>query len=196
MVNALQAAIIPAQSEFQVIGTASNSSNPSVWQPKQIDVTSFVDGSTIAMLSFDLRNDSPDSISNVPNTPTTARLRMASDEEYYFVNIEWFTGLSTSHFRDMQLDIDGTLFRDQFGAFNDHLGLEISGTVQDGLGAGSNILGLTGFEGRTFVLSVPEPKSTLLLIASLLGGWWLFGARRLGGGTALSCRYFSASVVT
>ena len=175
--TAAQAATPPFAS-FSAIGNASNYSNPGVWEHSQFDVTAFVAGASSAMLSFDIANDLPGTGSTSTNLPTNAHLYFASDAGSYFMNFEYFLvgefgtptyGNSSAHFRDVRLMIDGVTYRDQFGAFTNHLGDALLGTAGDGDGPGQNILGQTGFDGRTYMLtaSVPEPETWALMLSGL-----------------------------
>ena len=169
----------PPFGSFTAVGNASNDSNPGVWEHSQVDVTSFVAGASSAVLSFDIANDLPGTGSTSTNLPTNAHLYFASDAGSYFMNFKYFLigefgtptyGNSSAHFRDVQLTIDGITYRDQFGAFANHLGDALLGTAGDGDGPGQNILGQTGFEGRTYVLTapVPEPETWALMLGGLL----------------------------
>ena len=168
----------PPAASFSAIGNASNYSNPGAWEHDQVDVTSFVAGASSAVLSFDIANDLPGTGSTSTNLPTNAHLYFAVDGGVYYLNFEYFLvgefgtptyGNSSAHFRDVQLTIDGAIYRDQFGAFSNHLGDALLGTAGDGDGPGQNILGQTGFEGRTYVLTapVPEPETWTLMLAGI-----------------------------
>jgi hypothetical protein len=169
---------IPAPSAFQAIGTVSNSTNPAAWESHTLDLTAFFPSLTTAHLTFDLINDVA-GFSLVPNTPTTARLYLASENAQYFINFEWISGLSSSHFRNVRLTIDGLLYIDQYGAFNNHLGDAALGTAWDGLDDGFNILGETGFAARTYVLVRVSP---LNISPSVGGDTGLVSVRILGDG--------------
>lgn len=179
---------IPDFSAFQFIGDTSNYTNPGVWEAKQLSITPFVPGASDALLTFEVANDLPGSTSAAMNMPTNAHLYFASDAGEFFLNFEWFfvpasatapAGNSSVHFRDVRLTIDGVLYRDQFVAFNNDLGDPFLGTASDGADDGSNILGQTGFEARTYVFAtaVPEP-STFLLLSSGLIALLGYGLRR------------------
>ena len=171
-------AALPPPASFTAIGNASNYSNPGVWEHNQMNVTSYVAGASNAVLSFDIANDLAGTGSTSTNLPTNAHLFFASDAGNYYMNFEYFLvgefgtpsyGNSSAHFRDVQLTIDGITYRDQFGAFSNHLGDALLGTAGDGDGPGYNILGQTGFEARTYVLTapVPEPETWALMLGGL-----------------------------
>ena len=111
---------------WTLLGSATNSTNPSVWESKSFDVTSLIGGATAATLSFDLRNDW-----NSPGT-TVSRVEFGAEGQNYFARFTYLTGDDTSHWRNVVLDIDGLLFLDQFGAYNNHLGDELLGTAMQG----------------------------------------------------------------
>lgn len=171
-------ATTPPPASFTAFGDAANYSNPAVWEHHQIDITALVAGASSAQLAFDFSNDQPGTGSTSTNAPTNAHLAFASDSSGYYLNFEYFfmgatstapAGTSSAHLRDVSLLIDGALFRDQFGAFDNHLGDTLIGTATDGDGPGFNILGQTGFEGRTYTLTaaVPEPETYALMLAGL-----------------------------
>nr|WP_316641117.1 PEP-CTERM sorting domain-containing protein [uncultured Roseateles sp.] len=166
-------AALPDFASFSALGDVANTSNPGVWESHQLDVTAFVAGATHAELSFDLANDLPGSNSTAINAPTKAHLYFAAEAGQFFMNFEYFAdqiqpAYSSAHFRAVRLTVDGQDYRDQFMAFDADLGPALIGTALDGDGPGSNVLGQTGFEGRTYVLSaVPEPESYALLLAGL-----------------------------
>jgi len=171
-------AALPPLASFNAIGNASNYSNPGVWQHGEVNVSAFVAGASSAMLSFDIANDLPGTGSTSTNLPTNAHLYFAADDGSYYMNFEYFLvgefgtpeyGNSSAQFRDVQLTIDGVTYRDQFGAFSNYLGDPLIGTDGDGDGPGYNILGQTGFEARTYVLTAPvlEPATRALLFAGI-----------------------------
>ena len=167
---------IPPEASFVAIGNTSNDSNPGQWEHRQMDVSAFVDGAAGAVLSFDVANDLPGTGSTATNLPTNAHLSFAQADGHYFLNFEYYLvgepgtpewGDSSVHLRDVELVIDGVVWRDQYLSFGNDLGDALLGTAGDGVGPGYNILGQTGFEARTYVLAstVPEPGAPALLLA-------------------------------
>ena len=144
---------------YTSIGTATNSSNPSVWETYQFDVSQNIAGSTNATLYFDLRNDAPYP-EYYPNS-TTAQVFFGTDTESpnYFAHFEYLAGADTNHYRNAWLDVDGVQYVDQYGPYNDHLGREYMGTSRygqyyDGSFIGRNIKGEIGtFDVTTYILS-------------------------------------------
>lgn len=174
---------VPGFASFAAIGDVSNDTNPGVWEHHGVDVTAWVAGASNAQLGFDFANDLEGTGSTATNVPTNAHLYFASDNGAYFLNFEYFRPLddpfanSSSHLRDVRLVIDGVAFADQFGAFSNHFGNALLGTAGDGDGEGYNILGQTGFEARTYMLTpeVPEPETWALMLGGL---GWLGGLAR------------------
>jgi hypothetical protein len=156
------ASAAPPLSSFVPIGDVSNYSNPGVWEHHQIDVTALVSGAIDAQLSFDFANDLAGTGSTSTNLPTNAHLYFAGDSAGFYLNFEYFFvpatptapfGNASSHLRDVRLTVDGATFDDQYAAFAVHRGDPLYGTAGDGDGPGYNILGQTGFDARTYVLS-------------------------------------------
>ncbi|MEQ1545231.1 VPLPA-CTERM sorting domain-containing protein [Methyloglobulus sp.] len=154
------------------VGTATNSSSPSSWLGFTFDITSAISGASNAKLTFDLRNDG--SPSRTPD-PTTSQVLFGQESSNYFVHLDYVSGLDTSHWRNVQLLIDGISYIDQYGAFNNHLGGEFSGTAMQGAGDARNVLGQSGYDASTFVLT-PVSVSAVPLPAAV----WLFGSGLLG----------------
>jgi len=144
---------------YTSIGTATNSSNPSVWQTFEFNVTQYISGSSSSTLYFDLRNDAPYP-PYYPN-PTTAQIFFGTDTDSsnYFAHLEYLSGGDTNHYRNVWLDIDGVKYVDQYGPYNDHLGKEYLGTswygqYYDGSFIGRNIKDEIGtFDASTYILS-------------------------------------------
>ncbi len=157
------------------VGYATNSTNPSVWQHFDFDITSSIVGVTNAQLSFNLRNDGPPGIPD----PTTTEVLFGIENSDYFVHLNYDSGMDASYWRDVRLNIDGILYLDQFGAFNNHLGDEFIGTAGQGNGPAFNVLGETGFDASTYIMSVPTevPSPTVIWLFSL-GLIGLFGVRK------------------
>ncbi len=142
------------------IGTTSNASDPSVWQRKFFGVTSFIPDVGSATISFGLRNDVPPipgpdddpNQSRFKSELTRTRVSVADTGDQFLIHFDYAGGPDTSHWRDVRLILDGQVFRDQFGAFNNHLGNAILGTARQGAGNHSNILGESGFDAGTYVI--------------------------------------------
>jgi hypothetical protein len=138
------------------IGTVTNNTNPSAWESEAFDVLPLLPGHTSALLGFGLRNDW-----NSPGT-TVSRVEFGVDGINYFVRLSYSGGDDTSHWRNVTLNLDGVLYVDQYGAFNDHLGDELLGTAQQG-GLGEPAIYVLQLDGS----SVPEPGSLALLGAAI-----------------------------
>jgi hypothetical protein len=138
---------------YESVGKVTNETKPSEWQQFTLDITSFVSGSTGASLSFDLRNDGPDP--PLDANSTTTEVLLGIDGSDFFVHLDYTSGFDSSHWRDVRLEIDGVIYRDQFRAFNNHLGSEFGGTAMESCCAASNVLGKSGFDASTYIMS-PE----------------------------------------
>lgn len=158
---------IPSGGSFTLLGTRSNSSNPSAWEPQQFNVTALIPGASSAILSFDLRNDVI-GYSGVPNTSTASEIRFASELGNYYMQFAWVGGQSTSHIRNVTLLVDGVLYRDQYANFDDHSCIgtygawigEVFGCAYDGSGTGQNVRSQSDVLARTFILSLPATVSS------------------------------------
>jgi hypothetical protein len=164
---------------YTTVGTATNASTPSSWLNFTFDITNLISNASHALLSFDLRNDGPGSL-YAPD-PTTSQVSLGIDGSNYFVHFDYLSGFDVSHWRNAQLLIDGLGYTDQFATFNNHLGDEFSGTAYQGAGIAYNILGQSGFDASTYIMTpttspVPAPAAIGLLSAGLLS--WL-GTRKL-----------------
>ena len=156
--------VVNAVPVYTALGNVTNNSTPSVWLNYTFDITSLISGSSNAELSFDLRNDWDRSF------PTTSEVLFGVEASSYFVHFNYASGSDTSHWRNVTLNIDSLLYIDQFGAFNNHLGGELAGTAQQGAGIATNILGESGFDASTYVMSlVPVPAAVWLFGSGLLG---------------------------
>lgn len=118
-----QAIALPSWTD---LGTASNNTDPSTWESESFVVTSLVPGASGAALSFDLRNDW-----NNPGL-TVSKVEFGVDGMDYFARFSYSGGDDTSHWRNVSLNIDGLLYVDQYGAYNNHLGDALLGTAQQG----------------------------------------------------------------
>ncbi len=160
---------------YQNVGTATNSSNPSTWLEQTFDITSLISGATSAILSFDLRNDAP--VNGRQAHSTTSSVDFGVDGSDYYVQFGYVSGQDSSHWRNVQLVIDGLTYVDQYGANNNHLGDSNYGTAWQGLSFIGNILG--DGNGATYVLSLDTnsaPVSSIPVPAAV----WLFGTGLLG----------------
>lgn len=151
------------------VGTATNSTAPSEWLSYNFEITSFLSGTSSATLTFDLRNDAPFP-QFIPNS-TTSQVQFGVENSRYFVHFSYLSGGDTSHWRNVELLIDGVKYTDQYDAFNNHLGDEFLGTAYQGGGVAYNILGETGFfDVSTYVMTpVPAPSAMFLFGSGLLG---------------------------
>ena len=145
---------------YTAIGQVSNNTNPSEWTRHEFDVTALIVGASNAVVSFDLRNDGPPFTPD--NTISDVSFGVDTESPDYFLHLEYAGGNDFSHWRDVQLLLDGVLYRDQFASFNDHLGDPLLGTLSEG---GTNL----PFEATTYILSVPEPSSAVLLALGFSG---------------------------
>ena len=153
------ASMFPAADDFTLVGSVTNCSNPSVWQSCNFDVHSFIPGSTTATLTFDVRNDSE--LSN--STTSDVSIFVASPGVYFF-HMAYAGGMDTSHWRNVQLDVDSVLYVDQYGNWDNHLGYGWSGTAWQGAYDAYNIKDESGFNAATYVMTtVPEPATLGLL---------------------------------
>ena len=183
-------AATPPFANFTQISDVFNFTNPGVWEHHTLDVTGLVAGAANAQLSFDLANDLPGTNSASTGHKANSHLYFASSGAAYYMNFEFFwpasepLSNSSVHFRDVRLVIDGSLLRDQYGAFSNHLGDPLLGTAGDGDSVGSNILGQGDFEARTYALTaaVPEPETYALMLTGLgVMGALMRGRKRTAG---------------
>ena len=155
----LTASVAGAQT-FTVLGTVTNNTDPAMFEPHQFDVTSFFPETTSATVSFDLKNDTPplpgpgDNPNDLAFTsdPTTAEISVTKLTNEFQFRFQYVSGADTSHLRDVQLNLDGVVFRDQFAAFNNHLGSSSLGTARMGGGLAKNSLGQSGPVAQIFLL--------------------------------------------
>jgi hypothetical protein len=143
---------------WTTVGTATNNTNPSIWEGKSFNVTSLVALASSAILTFDLRNDF-----NSPGI-TVSQVEFGIDGTDYFARFTYLAGDDTSHWRNVRLDIDGLLYVDQYGAFNNHLGSDELGTAQQG---GQGVPGIYALQRTT--TAVPEPATSVLLGLGVAG---------------------------
>lgn len=142
------------------LGTATNDTDPSIWESKSFDVTSPIATATSATLYFDLRNDW-----NSPGI-TTSKVEFGVEGVDYFARFTYVSGDDTSHWRNVFLNIDGLLYVDQYGAFNNHMGDTLLGTAQQGGQGDPGIYVL-----RQETSAVPEPMTFWLVGIGLIGLW-------------------------
>lgn len=152
------------------LGTATNASDPSVWELESFDVTALIAGAGSAVLSFELRNDAPAALYTASSTVTAVEFGI--DGADYFARFAYAGGGNSSHWRDVRLALDGSLLRDQYGAFDDHRGDENLGTAYQGAYPANNILGETGPDAGIYRLSapaadIPEPATGVVLAGAL-----------------------------
>ena len=152
---------------YSSLGDVTNDSNPSIWENFNFDITSLISGASSAQLSFGLRNDYNSSSS------TTSEVFFGVENSDYFVNFAYKAGGATSHWRNVELNIDGQLYLDQFGQFTNHLGDENLGTAWQGGGVATNILGETGHDASIYIMTatsaVPLPAAVWLFGSGLIG---------------------------
>lgn len=151
------------------LGTVTNASSPSVWLRFGFDVAASIPGATSAQLSFDMRNDAPASLYTASTTVTAVEFGV--DGADYFARFAYAAGGNSSHWRDVQLLLDGALLRDQYAEQGNHLGDEYLGTAYQGAYPANNILGEVGPDAAIYRLTVPAftvPEPATLLV--LLGG--------------------------
>ncbi|MBL8702076.1 MAG: hypothetical protein JNK67_27075 [Alphaproteobacteria bacterium] len=152
------------------LGTVANASDPSVWELEVFDVTALIAGAGSAVLSFELRNDAPAALYTASATVTAVEFGVEGAD--YFARLAYAAGGNSSHWRDMRLALDGSLLRDQYGAFDDHRGDEYLGTAYQGGYPANNILGETGPDAGIYRLSapaagIPEPATGVVLAGAL-----------------------------
>lgn len=159
-IGLLTASAASAQ-DFTVLGTVSNDSDPGVFQPEQFDVSDFFPETNSASVTFDFKNDTPPlpGPGDDPNSLTfssdltVSEISVARlDGEFQF-RFQYVEGADTNHLRDVQLNLDGGIFRDQFADFNDHLGSAALGTARMGAGLAVNALGLVGPEAQIYLIA-------------------------------------------
>lgn len=169
---------------WTLLGTATNASDPSAWLRFDFDVAASIPGATTARLSFDLRNDAPPNLYTA--STTVSAVEFGIDAGDYFARFAYSAGGNSSHWRDVQLALDGTVLRDQYAAQNNHLGDEYLGTAYQGAYPANNILGEVGPDAAIYSLTVPasavpEPATLLVLLGGIAA---LAATRRTEGGRA------------
>jgi hypothetical protein len=149
------------------VSDVTNASNPSRWQSESFDITPLVAGTGNAQLSFDIRNDAP--LPAFFPDATQSDVLFGAEGGNYFVHFHYLSGADTSHWRNVVLLIDDLTYRDQYAAFNQHLGDEFLGTAFEGNTGPFNIVAqprqnppysfvATGFDAGTYVMApVPLP---------------------------------------
>ncbi len=160
---------------YTKVGEATNDTTPSTWLDFSFDITNLVTGAKNAVLKFDLRNDAPPHIAD----STTSAVSFGVENTSYFVHFDYLSGRDTSHWRNVELIIDGLHYADQYGDQNNHLGDADYGTAYQGVGFAGNLLGQTGFDATTFIMTADTgtaPVSSVPVPAA----FWLFGSALLG----------------
>ena len=155
-------------SDFTFVGSATNATMPSTWTSHSFDISPLVTGDSPATLSFDLRNDAPNP--PFPPDPTTSDVYFAENDDEYLVHFEYSHGGDTSHWRNVRVTVGTNVFRDQYAAFNNHLGDEFVGTAQQGGGTHRNILGEVGFDAGTYSLVKSQPDIVATTLDWVSGG--------------------------
>lgn len=157
------------------VDDVTNSSNPSDWKDFTLDITSLVSGATSAFLNFDLRNDAP--VNGRTAHSTTSAVSFGVENSNYFVKFNYVSGQDSSHWRNVELVIDGLRYVDQYGANNNHMGDANYGTAWQGLSFIGNILG--GVNGSTYVMTL-DPASTPISSVPVPAAVWLFATGLMG----------------
>ncbi|NKB35554.1 MAG: hypothetical protein GKR93_00105 [Gammaproteobacteria bacterium] len=156
-------------SDFTFLGRISNASSPTVWQLKQFNVSSFFPEVGNAVVTFDFRNDVPEipgpgdnpNFSEFKSELTESDISVARHEGEFQLKFEYVGGADSNHLRDVQLNLDGSIFRDQFEAFNNHLGSEDGGTARQGFGPADNALGQSGLDAQIFLIALPVEEMVM-----------------------------------
>lgn len=153
------------------LGTATNASDPSVWESESFDVAALIGAAGSAILSFELRNDAPASLYTASSTVTAVEFGVEGAS--YFARLAYAAGGNSSHWRDVRLVVDGMLLRDQYAAFSDHRGDEYLGTAYQGGYPANNILGESGPDAGIYRLGapatdIPAPATGIILAGTLL----------------------------
>jgi hypothetical protein len=175
MIALLFSAGVNAAPVYAQVGEATNDSAPSDWKGFEFDVTSLVSGATSASLKFDLRNDpSPFSANS-----TTSQVWFSSIGSDFSVKLNYASGADTSHWRNVQLLVDGKLYVDQFGSYNNHLGDPNYGTSWQGLWGSGNIAGDSG-DGSTSFLLTADAAAAPISGVPVPAAVWLFGSALIG----------------